>query len=72
MLRLLGAAAAVVVWLAGASPALADALAASQSRYSAPLWTWIAAIIVSAALGAVGLLIGAWFLRKRSRIDSPD
>ena len=44
----------------------------SGSRYSAPLWTWIAAIAVTAGLSVVGLLIGYWFLRKRSRIEPSD
>ena len=44
----------------------------SGSRYSAPLWTWIAAIVVAVGLSIVGLLIGFWFLRKRSRIDASD
>ncbi len=73
MLRRLGAAAtASAMWLACASPVLAETVAGSSSRYSAPLWTWIAAIIVAAGLGVVGLLIGFWFLRKRSRIDSAE
>ena len=59
------------LWLLGWAPALAD----SGSRYSAPLWSWIAAIVIALALSLVGLLIGRWFLRKRARLDehsSPD
>ena len=37
------AAAAVALWAVWLSPALAE----SGSRYSAPLWTWIAAILVA-------------------------
>ena len=44
----------------------------SGSRYSAPLWTWIAAIVVAVGLSVVGLAIGFWFLRKRSRVQSDE
>ena len=44
----------------------------SGSRYSAPLWTWIAAIAVAGGLSVVGLAIGFWFLRKKSRIESSE
>lgn len=56
------------VWLMAWSPALAE----SGSRYWAPLWTWIAAIVISVGLSIVGLAIGWWFLRKRSRLDSTE
>lgn len=55
-------------WAMGMSPALAQEMVMSGSRYSAPLWTWIAAIAVAAGLSLVGLAIGYWFLRKRSRL----
>ena len=60
--------AAAVLWLFSLAPALAD----SDSRYSAPLWTWITAIVIASGLSAVGLLIGWWFLRKRSRVESSE
>lgn len=57
-----------MVGLFWASPALAE----SGSRYAAPLWSWIAAVLISAALSLAGLVIGVWFLRKRSRISGSD
>ena len=66
--RWAGAIAAVALWMIWVSPALAE----SGSRYSAPLWTWLAAILVAAGLSVVGLAIGFWFLRKRARLDPPD
>ena len=59
---------AAACWAVGMSPALAQEAVMSGSRYSAPLWTWIAAVAVAAGLSVVGLLIGYWFLRKRSRL----
>ena len=56
---------AASLWLLTLVPALAE----SGSRYSAPLWTWIAAIAVSIGLSAAGLAIGVWFRRKRSRLQ---
>ena len=63
--RCAGLALAAALWLLCLSPTLAD----SGSRYSAPLWTWIAAIAVTAALSLAGLAIGVWFLRKRARLQ---
>ncbi len=60
--------AALVAWSLWLSPVMAE----SGSRYSAPLWTWITAIVVSAALSVLGLAIGVWFLRKRKRLDELD
>ncbi len=68
MLRWPGLALAVVAWAMAVSPALAD----SGSRYSAPLWAWIASIAVAVGLGVIGFGIGIWFLRKRSRIESSE
>ncbi len=68
IVRLVGAAWALAAWLSFVAPALAD----SHSRYSAPLWTWIAAIIVAVGLSLVGLLIGWWFVRKKSRLDAGE
>ena len=48
---------------------IAPALADSGSRYSAPLGAWIAAVVVSIVLCVLGLGIGVWFRRKRSRLD---
>ena len=59
---------AAACWAVGISPALAQEAVMSGSRYSAPLWTWIAAIAVTAGLSVVGLAIGYRFLRKRSRL----
>ena len=59
---------ALAAWSATLAPALAD----SHSRYSAPLWTWIAAIVVAIGLSLAGLLIGWWFLRKKSRLESSE
>jgi len=59
---------ALAAWLATVAPALAD----SHSRYSAPLWTWIAAIVVAIGLSLAGLLVGWWFLRKKSRLESSN
>ena len=50
--------------------AQAGEMVLSGSRYSAPLWVWITAIVVAAALSVIGLGIGFWFLRKRSSIES--
>lgn len=68
MRRWPGLALAFLLWAMAASPALAE----SSSRYSAPLWAWIASIAVAVGLGVVGMAIGVWFLRKRSRIESPE
>lgn len=54
------------------SPAHAQEIVMSGSRYSAPLWAWIAAIAVAGGLSLVGLVIGFWFLRKRSRLESSE
>ena len=59
---------ATLSWAAWLTPALAE----SGSRYSAPLWTWIAAVLIAAGLSVVGLAIGFWFLRKCSRIQSSE
>ncbi len=72
MKRWTGFVAAALFWALWVSPALAQEIVMSGSRYSAPLWTWIAAIAVAVGLSVVGLLIGFWFLRKRSRIESSD
>ena len=72
MRRWVGLAAALVSWAIWLSPAIAQDTVMSGSRYSAPLWTWIAAIVVAAGLSVVGLAIGLWFLRKRSRIEPSD
>ncbi len=64
--RLASAAVALATWLSLVTPALAD----SHSRYSVPLWTWIAAVVVAVGLSVAGLLIGWWFLRKKSRLDA--
>lgn len=66
-LQLSTAAAALLCSIISAAPALAD----STSRYSAPLGAWIAAIVISIILCALGLAIGLWFLRKRSRLNPP-
>ncbi|MCY3920766.1 MAG: hypothetical protein OXG27_00020 [Chloroflexi bacterium] len=68
MHRSSGVALAVLTWAMAVSPALAD----SGSRYSAPLWAWVASIAVAVGLGVIGLGIGVWFLRKRARIESSD
>jgi membrane protein implicated in regulation of membrane protease activity len=68
MRRSLGLILAAALWAIWLSPALAE----SGSRYSAPLWTWIAAIVVAVGLSVVGLLIGYWFMRKRSRVGSSE
>lgn len=67
-----GWAVALVIWALGSAPAYAQEIVMSGSRYSAPLWTWIAAIAVAGGLSLAGLAIGLWFLRKRSRIESAD
>ena len=67
-----GLALAALFWAISWSPALAQDAALSGSRYSAPLWAWIAAIVVAAGLGVIGLGVGVWFRRKRSRLDSSD
>jgi len=66
--RWLSLAVALSIWAVCWSPALAE----SGSRYSAPLWTWITAIVVAIGLSLVGMALGFWFLRKRSRIESSD
>ncbi len=66
--RPIAAVVSLAAWLAVTAPALAD----SHSRYAAPLWTWIAAIAVAVGLSLAGLLIGWWFLRKKSRLDGSD
>ena len=63
---------AAALWSVWLAPALAEEMVMSGSRYSAPLWAWIAAIAVAVGLSAVGLAIGFWFLRKRSRIESSE
>ena len=68
----IGSIVGIAAWMTMLSPMMAQELVMSGSRYSAPLWTWIAAIVVSVALSAVGLLIGLWFLRKRSRMESSE
>ena len=68
MRRWPGLALAVLFWAIAVSPALAE----SGSRYSAPLWAWIASIVVAVGLAVIGFGIGVWFLRKRSRIESLD
>jgi len=67
-----GLALALALWLGWASSAIAEEMVMSGSRYSAPLWTWIAAIAVAGGLSVAGLAIGVWFLRKRSRIESSE
>ena len=66
MSRIFAVGLALAAWLATLAAALAD----DHSRYSAPLWTWIAAIVVAVGLSLAGLLIGWWFLRKKSRVDA--
>ena len=68
-LGIMAAAALSTFWL---SPALAQEAILTGSRYSAPLWTWIAAIAVAAGISLAGLAIGYWFLRKRSRIEPSE
>ena len=70
MRRSVGLLAATAVWALCMSPALAEEVVMTGSRYTAPLWTWIAAIVVAVGLSIVGLAIGWWFLRKRSRLES--
>lgn len=72
MRGLAGLALAAALWSVSLGPALAQEMVMSGSRYSAPLWTWIAAIAVAGGLSVVGLAIGFWFLRKRSRIESSE
>ena len=72
MLRWPGLALAVLAWAMAVSPAAAQEVAMSGSRYSAPLWAWIASIVVAVGLGVIGFGIGVWFLRKRSRIESSE
>ncbi len=72
MKRWTGLVAAALFWALWVSPALAQEIVMSGSRYSAPLWTWIAAIAVAVGLSVVGLAIGFWFLRKRSRVQSDE
>ena len=60
-----GGAVALLLSIMTFTPALAD----SSSRYSAPLGAWIAAVVVSIVLCLLGLGVGLWFLRKRSRLD---
>ncbi len=66
--RAIAAGLAAMIWAVCWAPALAE----SGSRYSAPLWTWIAAIVVAVGLSLAGLVVGFWFLRKRARIQPPD
>ena len=68
----LGLIVSVALWLVWTSPVLAQEVVMSGSRYSAPLWTWIAAIVVAMGLSLLGIVIGLWFLRKRSRIESSE
>ncbi|MDE2966402.1 MAG: hypothetical protein OXS30_02785 [Chloroflexota bacterium] len=68
----LGLIVSVALWLVWTSPALAQEVVMSGSRYSAPLWAWIAAIVVAMGLSLLGIVIGLWFLRKRSRIESSE
>ena len=72
MRRSVGLLAATAVWALCMSPALAEEVVMTGSRYTAPLWTWIAAIVVAVGLSIVGLAIGWWFLRKRSRLESSE
>jgi len=72
MRGLAGLALAAALWSVSLGSALAQEMVMSGSRYSAPLWTWIAAIAVAGGLSVVGLAIGFWFLRKRSRIESSE
>ena len=72
MKRWTGLVAALLFWALWVSPALAQGIVMSGSRYSAPLWTWIAAVVVAVGLSVVGLAIGFWFLRKRSRVQSDE
>ncbi len=72
MKRWTGLVVAALFWALWVSPALAQEVVMSGSRYSAPLWTWIAAIVVAVGLSVVGLAIGFWFLRKRSRVQSDE
>ena len=72
MRGLAGLALAAALWSGWLSPVLAQEMVMSGSRYSAPLWTWIAAIVVAGGLSVVGLAIGFWFLRKRSRLESSE
>ena len=72
MRGLAGLALAAALWSGWLSPGLAQEMVMSGSRYSAPLWTWIAAIAVAGGLSVVGLAIGFWFLRKRSRLESSE
>ena len=72
MLKWAGAVGAAAIWAVSLSPVLAQEAVMSGSRYSAPLWAWIAAIVVAVGLSVVGLAIGYWFLRKRARVESPD
>ncbi|MYJ92429.1 MAG: hypothetical protein F4038_05210 [Chloroflexi bacterium] len=72
MRRPAGLALALALWLGWVSSVMAEEMVMSGSRYSAPLWAWIAAIAVAAGLSALGLVIGFWFLRKRSRIESSE
>lgn len=63
---------AAVLWAGWLSPILAQEMVMSGSRYSAPLWAWIAAIAVAGGLSLAGLAIGFWFLRKRSRVEGSE
>ena len=67
-----GLALALALWLGWASSVMAEEIVMSGSRYSAPLWAWIAAIAVAGGLSVAGLAIGVWFLRKRSRLESSE
>ena len=72
MRRSVGLLAAALFWGIWMSPALAEEVVMTGSRYTAPLWTWIAAIVVTVGLSIVGLAIGWWFLRKRSQLESSE
>ena len=60
--RLAGLALAATVW---AAPQMV--WAAEGSRYDAALWVWLASIGATAGITVAGLLIAAWFHRKRRR-----
>ena len=70
--RCAGLALAVAWWAIAVSPALAQEIVMSGSRYSAPLWVWITAIAVAAGLSLAGLAVGFWFLRKRAGIKASE
>ena len=69
--RVAGVVLAATLWALWWSPTLGQVsvdTVMTGSRYSAPLWSWIAAIVVAAGLSVAGLVIGWWFLRKRRRM----